>query len=47
MLDGTYLTWSMQGTNVFPMKLMSVFANADRVLGRHFEAGLSNLEAAA
>jgi uncharacterized protein YndB with AHSA1/START domain len=45
--DETRLTWSMTGTNVFLMKLMSVFMNSDRMLGRHFEQGLSNLQASA
>lgn len=45
--DKTNVTWSMQGPNVFPLRVMSVFANTDRILGRHFEDGLLNLEAAA
>jgi uncharacterized protein YndB with AHSA1/START domain len=45
--DGTRLTWSMQGTNVYLMKVMSLVVSPDRMLGQHFEAGLSNLKAAA
>jgi len=37
----------MQGTNVYMMKLMSVFMNMDRVMGKHFETGLANLKTAA
>lgn len=43
----TRVTWSMHGTNVYLMKVMSVFANPDRMMGKHFMAGLSNLKAAA
>jgi uncharacterized protein YndB with AHSA1/START domain len=43
----TKVTWSMQGTNVYMMKVMSIFMNMDRFMGRHFEAGLSNLKAVA
>jgi uncharacterized protein YndB with AHSA1/START domain len=43
----TRVTWSMHGTNVFLIKVMSVFADPDRMMGKHFVAGLSNLKAAA
>ena len=43
----TRVTWSMQGTNLFMMKFMSVFVNMDRMAGKHFESGLENLKAAA
>jgi uncharacterized protein YndB with AHSA1/START domain len=45
--ESTIVTWTMQGTNVFMMKLMSVFTNADRFMGKHFETGLANLKTAA
>jgi hypothetical protein len=45
--DSTRVTWTMQGTNVPVMKVMSVFVNMDRVMGKHFEAGLNNLKAVA
>ncbi len=45
--DSTKVTWTMQGPNLFVMKLMSVFVNMDRMMGRHFENGLKNLKAAA
>jgi hypothetical protein len=34
----------MQGTNLYLMKIMSVFVNMDRMMGRHFETGLGNLQ---
>ena len=37
----------MQGTNVYMMKVMSIFTNMDHFMGKHFEAGLTNLKAAA
>jgi len=46
--DGsTKVTWSMQGTNLYMMKLMSIFVNMDRVAGKHFENGLDKLKAIA
>ena len=45
--SGTRVTWSMAGPNLFPMKLMSVFTNMDRMMGQHFESGLSNLKSIA
>jgi hypothetical protein len=29
------------------MKIMSIFVNMDRVVGRHFESGLDNLKTVA
>lgn len=43
----TTVTWTMHGPNLYVMKLMSVFVNMDRMMGKHFETGLSNLKAAA
>lgn len=43
----TTVTWSMQGTNVYMTKVMSIFTNMDRMMGKHFETGLANLKAAA
>jgi hypothetical protein len=43
----TRLTWSMRGTNIFLLKLMSVFVSPDRILGPHFEHGLAALKSAA
>jgi uncharacterized protein YndB with AHSA1/START domain len=43
----TKVTWTMRGTNVYVMKVMSIFTNMDRFMGKHFETGLANLKAAA
>jgi hypothetical protein len=43
----TQLTWSMHGTNIFLLKLMSVLVSPDHVLGPHFEKGLAALKSAA
>jgi uncharacterized protein YndB with AHSA1/START domain len=40
----TNLVWSMRGPNLYVMKVMSVFVNMDRNMGKHFEAGLANLK---
>jgi hypothetical protein len=34
----------MRGPNLFFMKVMGVFVNMDRMLGKHFETGLQNLK---
>jgi len=41
--SSTNVTWAMEGTNVYMTKVMSVFVNLDRMMGKHFEAGLDNL----
>ena len=45
--DATEVTWTMTGPNVFAGKVMSVFMDMDRMIGRDFEQGLANLKAAA
>jgi Polyketide cyclase / dehydrase and lipid transport len=45
--DFTTVTWAMHGTNLYVMKLMSIFTNMDSVVGKHFERGLGNLKAVA
>ena len=45
--DSTKVTWDFDGTSVFILKLMSVFVSMDRVMGKHFEAGLENLKSTA
>lgn len=42
--DATKVTWTMHGTNLYLMKVMGTFVNMDRVMGKHFEAGLHNLK---
>ena len=43
----TKVTWSFAGSNVYMMRVMSVFVNMDQFMGKHFEEGLANLRAAA
>lgn len=45
--NGTRVTWSMSGPNLFMMKLMGLFTNMDKMMGKHFEDGLNNMKAAA
>ena len=37
-------TWTMQGRILYLMKVMGLFVNVDKAMGRHFEAGLRNLK---
>jgi uncharacterized protein YndB with AHSA1/START domain len=43
--DMTRVTWAMRGTKPYIAKVMSIFFNMDRMLGKHFEAGLQSLKA--
>lgn len=43
--DGTRVTWSMQGPAAYMTKLMGVFFDMDRMIGRDFETGLAALKA--
>ena len=45
--DTTNITWTMHGPANFISKLMQVFVNMDSMVGKDFEAGLTNLKAAA
>jgi uncharacterized protein YndB with AHSA1/START domain len=45
--DSTTVTWAMRGPNPYLGKVMSVFVDMDRMVGRDFETGLANLKAAA
>ena len=42
--DGTNLTWVMHGPAVFMSRVMQVFINLDRMIGKDFEVGLANLK---
>jgi uncharacterized protein YndB with AHSA1/START domain len=42
--DGTNLTWLMHGPAPFMAKIMHVFMNIDRMVGKDFEVGLANLK---
>ena len=43
----TEVTWLMQGPAPFVSKLMGVFVDMDKMIGKDFETGLANLKAAA
>ncbi len=45
--EATHVNWAMQGPNLFVSKLMSVFMNFEKMVGRQFEEGLANMKAAA
>jgi uncharacterized protein YndB with AHSA1/START domain len=45
--DATHITWAMTGGQPFLFKVMKVFINMDRIIGKDFEAGLANLKAQA
>jgi hypothetical protein len=42
--DATNVTWTMYGPASFMSKLMQVFINLDRMIGKDFEIGLANLK---
>jgi uncharacterized protein YndB with AHSA1/START domain len=42
--DATHVTWLMHGPAPFINKLMQVFMNLDKMIGKDFEAGLVNLK---
>jgi uncharacterized protein YndB with AHSA1/START domain len=44
--DSTDVAWIMTGRNAYVAKLMGVFVNMDRMIGKYFEAGLANLKTA-
>jgi len=41
---GTNVTWAIYGPSPFLSKVISVFCNMDRMIGREFETGLANLK---
>jgi len=43
----TEVTWMMRGPSPFVSKLMGVYVDMDKMIGKDFEAGLANLKAAA
>jgi len=42
--DATHLTWLMHGPTPFFGKIIHVFINMDRMVGKDFETGLANLK---
>lgn len=45
--DATAVNWSMQGHTPYFAKILHLFFDMDRMVGRDFEAGLARLKAAA
>jgi uncharacterized protein YndB with AHSA1/START domain len=45
--SATNVTWTMRGPAPFISKLMQVFMNFDKMIGKDFETGLANLRKAA
>jgi len=45
--EGTRVTWTMDGTNDFVGKALSVFMDMDRMIGTDFEKGLAALDSLA
>jgi hypothetical protein len=43
----TRVTWAMDGPNTFASKLMSVFVSMDKMIGKDFDSGLSQLKSTA
>ena len=41
---GTAVRWAMYGRQPFTLKVMSVFASMDKMVGKDFEKGLANLK---
>lgn len=42
---GTDVNWAMTGSNGFMMKVMCLFVNMDKLVGKDFEKGLTKLKA--
>jgi len=45
--ETTEVTWTMRGPSPFMFKLMGIFMNLDKMIGKDFETGLGNLKAVA
>jgi len=45
--DSTEVTWAMFGNSPFMAKIMHVFISMDKMMGKDFETGLTNLKAVA
>ena len=41
--DSTELTWAISGRSPFMAKVMGLFINMDKLVGKDFERGLENL----
>ena len=45
--DATNVTWAMQGSQCYLVKVMSIFSSMDNLVGKDFEAGLASMKAVA
>jgi len=45
--NGTRITWAMYGPSSYISKLIGLFISMDKMIGKSFEDGLSNLKAIA
>jgi uncharacterized protein YndB with AHSA1/START domain len=45
--DATNVTWAMHGPSPFISRVIGIFCDMDRMIGKDFEAGLANLKAVA
>jgi len=45
--DATKVTWNIDASNLYMMKVMSIFVNIQKEFGKHMESGLSSLKTAA
>ena len=45
--QNTNVTWAMHGPVTFMSRVMGLFINMDKMIGKDFEAGLQNLKAIA
>jgi uncharacterized protein YndB with AHSA1/START domain len=43
----TQVTWTLEGTNLYMMKVMEVFVGVNGLMGKHLDAGLASLKQAA
>ena len=43
----THVTWTMHGPNTYMAKVMGIFLNMDKLIGKDFDTGLANLKTAA
>ncbi len=42
--DSTRVTWEMRGASPYMMRVMGIFLNMDKAIGKDFETGLANLK---
>lgn len=42
--NSTKVTWGFSGNNKFPMSIMMLFMNMDKMIGKDFEEGLASLK---